>query len=90
MTTSWNETQQIEAVLLGTAKPGDALLFEAKLILDNELADKLVWQQKTYAIVKQYSRRQLRAEIEAVHQQLFTKPEHSSFSQKIRQFFSKR
>lgn len=90
MTTSWNETQQIEAVLMGTAQPGDALLFEAKLMLDHELADKVMWQQKTYAVIKQYSRRQLRAEIEAVHQQLFTQPEHSSFSQKIRQLFSKR
>lgn len=89
MTTSWNETQQIEAVLIGTASPGDTLLFEAKLMLDNELADKLMWQQKTYNVIKQYGRRQLKAEIEAVHQKLFTQPAHSSFSQKIRQLFSK-
>lgn len=89
MTTSWNETQQIEAVLMGAAKSGDALLFEAKLILDNELAEKVIWQQKTYAAVKQYSRWQLKAEIEAVHEQLFTKAENQSFSQKIRQLFSR-
>lgn len=90
MTTSWNETRHIEAVLKGTATPGDALLFEAKLMLDNELADKVIWQQKTYALIKQYGRRQLKAEIEAVHEQLFTKPEHQSFSQKIWRLFSKR
>ncbi|GAA4088999.1 hypothetical protein [Mucilaginibacter panaciglaebae] len=90
MTTSWNETRQIEAVLMGAAAPGEALLFEAKLILDSELANKMIWQQKTYNLIKQYSRKQLKAEIEAVHQQLFTQPEHYSFSQKIRQLFSKR
>jgi len=90
MTTSWNETQKIEAALMGAATPGDALLFETRLILDNELADKVMWQQKTYKLIRQYSRRQLKAEIEAVHQQVFSQPEHRSFSQKIRQLFSKR
>jgi len=89
MTTSWNETQQIEAVILKTASPGEALLFEAKLMLNNELADKVIWQQKTYGIIKQYARKQLKAEIETVHQQLFTQPQYRSFSQKIRQLFSK-
>ncbi|WP_262886855.1 hypothetical protein [Mucilaginibacter humi] len=36
MTTSWNETKQIETHILGTASTGDALLFGAKLILDND------------------------------------------------------
>lgn len=89
MTTSWNETQQIEAVILGTASPGEALLFEARLMLDNELAEKVIWQNKAYHIVKEYGRMKLKAEIETVHQQLFTQPQHMSFSQKIRQLFSK-
>jgi hypothetical protein len=89
MTTSWNETQQIEAHLSGTANTGDALLFEAKLLLDNDLADKVIWQQKAYDTIQQFGRRQLKNEIEIVHQQLFTQPKHSSFSQKIRRLFSK-
>jgi hypothetical protein len=89
MTTSWNETKQIEAHILGTANTGDALLFEAKLILDNDLADKLIWQQKAYATIQQFGRRQLTKEIEQVHQQLFTQTAHVSFAQKIRQLFSK-
>ncbi len=89
MTTSWNETKQIEAHLLGTADIGDALLFEAKLMLDNDLADKLIWQQKAYATIQQFGRRQLKKEIEQVHQQLFTQPVHISFAEKIRRLFSK-
>ncbi|HTH81489.1 MAG TPA: hypothetical protein VL490_01055 [Mucilaginibacter sp.] len=87
--TSWSETKQIEAHLFGTADTGSALLFEARLLLDNDLGDKVMWQQKTYSVIQQYGRRQLRREIEDVHQQLFTKPEHLSFSQKIRLLFSK-
>lgn len=90
MKISWNETQQIEAFINGTADPGDAILFEAKLLLDNELAEKLRWQKKAYQVVKQYGRQKLREEIETVHQHLFTGHQHLTFSQKIRLLFSKR
>jgi hypothetical protein len=89
MTTSWNETKQIEAHILGTASTGDALLFEAKLMLDNDLADKVMWQQKAYATIQQFGRRQLKKEIEQVHQQLFTQAAHVNFADKIRRLFSK-
>ncbi|ATP56341.1 hypothetical protein CPT03_07580 [Pedobacter ginsengisoli] len=89
MKTSWNETQQIEAFIRGTTSPSDAILFEAKLILDDELAEKVRWQKQAYQVVKQYSRQKLREEIETVHQQLFTGHQHLTFSQKIKQLFSK-
>jgi hypothetical protein len=90
MRTSLIETEQIEAHLLQLSNPGDALIFEARLLLEPELHEKLQWQKETYHMVKLYGRDQLKKEIEAVHQELFTKPEHRSFSQKIRQLFSKR
>jgi hypothetical protein len=90
MRTSLIETQQIEAHLMGRSDPGDALVFEARLLLQAELREKLQWQQQTYKLIKKYGRDQLKKEIEAVHQQLFTQPQHRSFSQKIRQLFSKR
>ncbi|MDB4926890.1 hypothetical protein [Mucilaginibacter sp.] len=89
MMTSWNETRQIEAHLFGTADTGSALVFEARLMLDNELADKVIWQQKAYDTIQQYGRCQLKKEIALVHNKLFTQPEHLSFSQKIWQLFSK-
>jgi len=84
------ETEQIEAHLLRLSEPGEALVFEARLLLDPELRDKMNWQQKTYHIVRQYGRQELRAEIEAVHQQLFNRPEHSGFRQKIMRLFIKK
>jgi len=87
MKTLWNETRQIERHLTGKTDAGNALLFEAQLILDPDLGDKVMWQRKTYAIIQDYSRMQLKNEIDAVHQKLFTTDEHISFRQKIRRLF---
>jgi hypothetical protein len=87
MKTLWNETRQIELHLSGKANTGDALLFEAQLILDPGLRDKVLWQKKSYAIINSYGRAQLKNEIEAVHQKLFTATEHLNFRQKIRRLF---
>ena len=87
MPTSWNDTVQIERYLSKKCNNGDALLFEARLILQPDLADKLEWQQKTYTLIKNYSRTHLKQEIELVQQQLFTQIEHTSFSQKIKALF---
>jgi len=89
MRTSLLEIEQIEAHLLTLNAPGDALVFEAKLLLDDDLADKLHWQKATYTAVNNYSRKQLKKEIEAVHQSLFSEARHCSFSEKIRRIFSK-
>ena len=88
MMTSWNETEQIEAHLTGRLDIGDSLVFEARLLIDPELGDNALWQQKTYGIIQNYSRQQLKKEIEAVHQELFTQPAHVSFSHKIRRLFT--
>ncbi len=90
MRTSLIETQQIEAHLLQLSEPGDALVFEARLLLEPELRDKMQWQNQTYHIIRQYGRDQLKQEIEAVHQQLFTEPKHAGFRQKIMRLFSKK
>ena len=89
MRTSLNDIQKIDDYLLRYAGEADRALFEARLILQPALRESLLWQQKTYAIVRQYSRRQLKAEIETVHQHLFTEPEHIPFRRKIMALFSR-
>ena len=89
MRTSLNDIQQIDDYLLRYAGEADRALFEARLILQPALRESLLWQQKTYAIVRQYSRRQLKAEIETVHQHLFTELEHIPFCRKIMALFSR-
>ena len=90
MRTSLVETEQIEAHLLQLSEPGEALVFEARLLLDPELREKAKWQKEAYRIVNLYGRDQLKQEIAAVHQKLFTQPEHLSFGQKIRRLFTNR
>ncbi|HYG38099.1 MAG TPA: hypothetical protein VD908_05745 [Cytophagales bacterium] len=87
MRTSLNDIKQIEAHLLSKMSNEDALLFEAQLLLDNQLKENLLWQQKTYALVKLYGRNKLKEELEQVHQQIFnTQP---TFRTRILSFFKK-
>ena len=88
MPTSWNNALQIEQYLHNNLDHGDALVFEARLLLQPELADDMQWQQKTYTLIQSYSRSQLKQEIEMVHQQLFTHAKHKRFSEKIRALFN--
>ncbi|HVS93457.1 MAG TPA: hypothetical protein VHE59_15565 [Mucilaginibacter sp.] len=90
MRTSLSETVRIEAHLLRISESGDRLVFEARLLLEPELRDKMHCQQNTYALVKKYGREELKKEIEAVHQQLFTEQKHISFRQNILGIFSKK
>ncbi len=87
MRTSLNEIKLIDGYIFNNNPVEDALLFDAMLIIDPALSDQIVWQKKTHAIVRQYSRKQLKAEIELAHQKLFNQPEHINFTQKILSFF---
>jgi hypothetical protein len=89
MRTSLNNIQAIDDYLLGSMAPGDALLFEAKILLNNDLRDDVQTQQNTYSIIRQYGRQSIRAEIIAVQQALTTAPQHRSFMQRIKNIFSK-
>jgi len=89
MRTSLNNIKLIDDHLFNKGSIEDRLLFDAMLIIDPTLSDRTSWQQKTHALVQQYSRKKLKAEIESAHQQLFTQPEHQSFRQRILRFFIK-
>ena len=88
MKTSWKKTKRWDEYLHRQAPPEDALLVEAELLLNPDLPETLRWQQRTYALVRQYGRQQLRREIQAVQDQLFHQPKHRGFQRIIRQLFS--
>ncbi|TWI94351.1 hypothetical protein JN11_04742 [Mucilaginibacter frigoritolerans] len=90
MRTSLNEIKLIDEHLFGTSNTGDALLFDAMLILDNTLSEKVEWQKNTHTLIQQYGRKKLKAEIDEVHQKLFNEPPHRHFAQKIRNLFLNR
>jgi hypothetical protein len=88
MRTSLNEIKLIDQHLFKLAEPGDALLFDAMLILNPQLQEQMIWQKKTHALVQQYGRKKLKNELEAVHQRLFNEPEHRSFRNRILKLFT--
>lgn len=90
MRTSLNNIATIEAHLHKKQQATDALLFDAKLLLDDDLQVNVTMQQQVYSMVQQYGRKQLRHELETVHQQLFNTTKHLSFRQKIARIFLNR
>jgi hypothetical protein len=87
MRTSLNEIKLIDDHIFNQGSVEDALVFDAMLILNPELSKQVIWQKKTHAIVQQYGRKKLKAEIESVHQQLFNEPKYRSFRQRILRIF---
>jgi hypothetical protein len=87
MRTSLNNIKSAEDYLLHQSTPEDHLLFEAQLLLSSELKENLLWQKKTYQLVKLYGRKKLKEELEQVHNELFTT--NKGFRNKILSFFKK-
>jgi hypothetical protein len=88
MRTSLNEIKLIDDHIFDKSTCADALLFDAMLILDPGLSNKVMWQKKTHSLIQQYGRKKLKAEIDSVHRKLFDEPEHRSFRQRILGLFS--
>ena len=89
MRTSLNEIKLIDDHIFNKNTQEDALMFDAMLILNPGLSNQIMLQKKAHAIVQQYGRKKLKAEIEEVHRQLFSEAAHQTFRQKILGLFSK-
>jgi anti-sigma factor RsiW len=87
MRTSLNKIQQAEAYLQGKLTAGDKLVFETQLLLNPAMQQDVANQQKVYDIVQAYSRKQLKAEIAAIHTRLFHTKMHISFRERILNIF---
>jgi hypothetical protein len=88
MRTSLNEIKLIDEHIFNRNTPEDALVFDAMLILNPGLSNQIMWQKKAHAIVQQYGRKKLKAEIEEVHRKLFNEPAHQTFRQRVMGWFS--
>lgn len=83
------EISQIENYLSDGMDPASKLVFEARLLIDPVLRSRVQCQRRVYAIIRQSGRRQLKAELEHVHRQLFSDPSRKKFQHEIYQLFSK-
>jgi hypothetical protein len=84
-----NDIKLIDEHLFNSGSPEDGLLFDAMLILNPVFKDDITWQKKAHQVVRMYSRKKLKVEIETVHRQLFNEPKHRNFRQRVLSFFSK-
>jgi hypothetical protein len=82
-----NDVQHIERYLNSALAPEDHLLMEAQLIIDPALRDKVLWQERSHELIRAYSRKQIRSEIEKAHQRLFSESRFSTFRKKIQHIF---
>jgi len=89
MRTSLNNIKKIEDYLLGCTAPEEALLFKANMLLDTGLADDVAQQRVTYEVIKQYSRKKIKAEIIATQEKLTAVPEYQGFIQRMTKLFKK-
>lgn len=87
MRTSLNEIQLTEEHLMQRLHGDEEFLFQAKLILNRKLAENVQFQSKSYHLVREYGRKRLKEELEAVHQKLFSEDEYRSFRQKVLSLF---
>lgn len=82
-----NEVQYIEQYLNRALAPEEHVLMEARLLIDPALRDKVLWQQRSHELVRAYSRKQIRLEIEKAHDRLFIESRFSAFRQTIKNIF---
>jgi hypothetical protein len=89
MMTSPNSIQQTEDYIFGRLTPENDLLYNARLLMDPQCRMDTASQKKAYILIKQYGRKKLTAEIEMIHQRIFTDPAKISFRKKITSLFTK-
>ena len=87
MKTSFNKVAETEKFLLGKMPAQDALVFEARLVVDDELKNNTLFHRMVHRLVLLYARKRKKAEVEAVHARLFSDPRKSVFTQSILKIF---
>jgi hypothetical protein len=89
MRTSLNNIKAIDDYLSGKIPTGDALLFEANMLLNNDWVKDMEYQQNTYTLIRQYGSQNIKSEIISVQKILFTEPQHQGFMYRIVNLFKK-
>lgn len=86
---SMNKTQHIEDYLSGSLSPEEHLLMEARLLTEPGLHHDVLWQSRSYELIKAYGRQQLRAEIRRAEARLFTESRFNAFQRRISDIFKR-
>ena len=84
---SWNELRLVERYLTGKLSSPDRLLFEARLLTDQNLRSMSRLQKVIHEAVGWYGRNKLRHKLATIDQRLFKDPEYAPFREEIRGYF---
>ncbi|PST83560.1 hypothetical protein C7T94_13525 [Pedobacter yulinensis] len=82
-----NETRHIDRCLRGTPDNSEQFLFQARRLLDPAFDASVKLQQRCYRLVRDHARAQVRAEIAAADQQVFSFPEHRGLRDRLYRLF---
>lgn len=74
MQTFWNEIDEIERYLQQIDSGENRRNFQARLLIDPQLQEKVRQQQLAYELIERYGRRKLKKEILRIEAQLFQEP----------------
>ncbi len=64
------DIQETESYLLNQMEAPDKLLFEAKMIIDPERKINMLYQQKTYSVIRWFGRKKQKHCLEAIFDRL--------------------
>lgn len=80
-----HEIQDIDRYIFHTMTGADRLVFQAKMILQPQLKEKVRWQRKVYAFLQWASRKKKKEELTSLHTRLMN---DASFNSRITSIFS--
>jgi hypothetical protein len=84
MRSQLNEIYQIDNYLLRQLSDEDTRAFEARLLLDNALAEKVEAQRTTHRLIRRYAWREERGRLEAIYHLLL---EEAEFAHQLKNIF---
>lgn len=87
MKTSITEIIRTEKFIVGGLSRDEKVLFEAKLLIDNNLRRGVLLQKLVHRLVRLYHRRKIKAGMEQVHNKLFEDPANVRFRRSVLQHF---
>ena len=75
MRSELNEVYLIDQYLLGRLSKEDEQVFEANLLLDEAIAEKLEAQRTAHRLIRSYARKEERRQLEEIYQLLLKEPD---------------
>ena len=75
MRSELNEVYLIDQYLLGRLSKEEKQVFEANLLLDEVIAEKLEAQRTAHRLIRRYARKEERRRLEEIYKQLLKEPD---------------